>query len=115
MPAKILRIVAVLLLLTGATDFLSFDRADLFESMNPIASVKAAARDIHCVRQSRPAGVTQASMPDDGCLFCGIGFPAGSVVMPLRLLVSEFKTHYALTDPAFLSDSPHPPPKVLAS
>jgi hypothetical protein len=115
MPAAVVRIIAVLLLLSGAADYLSFDRTDLFESMNAVAAVKGAADSIPGMRHSRPAGVKPSALPDDACLFCGIGLPAAAVVMHFKPLVSEFNTHYVLTNPAFLLDSPYPPPKFLLS
>lgn len=103
------------LLLTGATDFLSFDRSDLFASMNTSATAKSPTRENPTTLHSRPSAMTPVALPDDGCLFCGVALPVALTVMPFSPLVSEFKTHYSLTDPAFLLDSPHPPPKALIS
>jgi len=115
MSAPVLRVIAVLLLLTGATDFLSFDRSDLFESMNTPGIAKGPTRETPNLRHSRPSGVTPVALPDDGCLFCGVGLPVAPAMMYFRPLVSDFKIDYALADPAFLVDSPHPPPKTLIS
>jgi hypothetical protein len=106
----------VILLLTGATDFLCFDRADLFESMNKASMIRGAGPPAACVRhRSRPTGVTPIALPDDGCLFCGVGLPVASTVMHFQPPVDEFKALYSLTDSTPLLDFPHPPPKSLVS
>ncbi|HXJ42397.1 MAG TPA: hypothetical protein VNH18_24160 [Bryobacteraceae bacterium] len=116
MSSALLRLVALVLLLTGSVDFISFDRRDLFDSMNRTVAIDggvcSAPGFTSC---TKPSHINTTALPDDDCLFCGVGIPAASVGMDFTLPVNGFKAHSALTFSAHSPDSPHLPPKIRAA
>ncbi|HEY4085497.1 MAG TPA: hypothetical protein VGM43_06140 [Bryobacteraceae bacterium] len=116
MASPLCRIVAVLLLLTGAADFLEFDSSDPSASMS--ASEWAAQRIQPASsghRYSLPLKVHAPSLPDDGCIFCGSALLITPVVTTFEPPVREFRMDSTLLEYERLSDLRHPPPKAFLS
>jgi hypothetical protein len=116
MASPLCRIVAVLLLLTGAADFLRFDSSDPSASMSAAASTARRGRpspDGH--RYSLPARVHSPSLPDDGCIFCGTALLITPIVMAFEPSAREFRIDSALGKYERSSDLRPPPPKLLLS
>src|SRR3954470_8278340 len=105
MSRHALRMIAVLLVLTGVADFFSFDRQDMFGSMNNVQSTgQTGCMTQEMDRCSHPRGVNPAALPDDGCLFCGIGVPAAAVLVTFNPLIGAVKVHQVLTASALSPD-----------
>lgn len=108
----IIRMVAMIVLLTGVADFVSFDRFDPFASMSAAGTAAGAVCPVHGLKHGYyPDKMGSILLPDDGCLFCGAGIPIARIGIEASLVVVDFRLHYPLIESALLANAPHLPPK----
>jgi hypothetical protein len=115
MASPLCRIVAVLLLLTGAADFLRFDSSDPSASMSAASTAQRGRHSQDGHRYSLPARAHSPSLPDDGCIFCGTALLNTPILMAFEPPVSEFRMTSTLVKYELSSDLRHPPPKPFLS
>jgi hypothetical protein len=116
MASWLCQIVAVVLLLSGAADFLRFDSSDPAASMSAAGLAgQQSGRAPGGHRYSLPARAHSPSLPDDGCIFCGTALPMLPIVISFELPVSEFRADSKLARYELSSDLRHPPPKPFLS
>lgn len=116
MTFSVARIVAVFLLLTGATDFLRFDSKDPFASMSAAGSSgQLRHAGPHGHRFTAPPVIQPPSLPDDGCIFCGTALPGTLILTTFHLFTSEFRMDSPLASYELSADLRHPPPKPFLS
>ena len=94
-----LRLIALIVLFSGAADYCAFDVSDPVAPMS--ASGRPAFTDGSISHHMSPPGIGHTDTQDDRCLCCAAGFPAHPVRLRGAVVI-------ATTNPLFMLHFPDP-------
>src|ERR1700735_4290221 len=98
-----IRLVALIVLLTAASDYSNFDRVDLYAPMN--SAGPESIGDL-ASRTPKPVSLHTTNLPDDQCLFCSPWIqprpPALSRISLSSRLTQNAKTSLPSVDPILI-------------
>jgi hypothetical protein len=102
------RLIALIVLLTGAADYLAFDVGDPLAPMNALGTPGFTAGSIS--HRMNPPAVRQTDSQDDRCICCAAGFPAQQIVLRGVVEVATANDFFILhqSDPQLVHVDPPP-------
>ena len=108
MRAATLRLIAVLLLLSGTADYLAFDVGDQLAPMSEAGTPGFVPTNAH--RHLSSTGIRHTDSQDDGCLGCAPGFTAQPVELPVADVIATANALFILpaSDPQLVRVDPPP-------
>jgi hypothetical protein len=90
----ILRLIAVIVLLSGVADYLAFDVGDPLAPMSAAGMPSLSRKSVD--RHLCSATVLQTDTQDDGCICCGAGFIAHRVELLVAEIIATASALYIL-------------------
>jgi hypothetical protein len=103
-----LRLIALIVLFSGAADYCAFDVSDPVAPMSASGTPGFTSEGISC--HMSPPGISHTDTQDDRCLCCAAGFPARPVRLRGAVVVATtnplFMLH--LSDPQLVRVDPPP-------
>jgi hypothetical protein len=110
-PPSVARLIAILLLMAGAADYLCFDVADPYAPMSA-ARAHSGVTPVRGIGHQPRQGAGSDALPDDCCLCCGTFIPARVFEVSFLAAGSPFHARHILHESRAPIDSPHPPPRL---
>ena len=103
-----LRLIAIIVLLSGAADYFAFDVTD---PLAPMSAAGAPGFISQCVKNHLSStAIRHPDGADDGCICCAAGFPAHRVEFLVAEVIAAMNALYipALSDPQVVRFDPPP-------